>query len=83
MSHRSLGGDLHAESTPSVARLKSDVARLEERCRAHEHAMEHLSAAVTRLRRANGALSEENSLLRLELERLRASAAAGSNGPTR
>jgi phage shock protein A len=80
MSHRSVDWALQLESTPSVVRLKGEVAKLEDRCRAHEHAMEHLSAAVIRLRRANGALSEENSLLRLELERLRASAAAGSNG---
>jgi chromosome segregation ATPase len=60
------------------AELEQEVARLTGRCRAREHALEHLSVAVTKLRRANGALSEENSLLRLEVERLQAREAARS-----
>lgn len=52
-----------------VARLQMEVKKLERRCRAREHALERLSAALTTVRNANQALSEENSLLRLEVER--------------
>ncbi len=52
-----------------VARLHMEVKKLEGRCRAREHALERLSAALITLRKANRALSEENSLLRLEVER--------------
>jgi uncharacterized coiled-coil protein SlyX len=55
-----------------VAGLEADVRKLGRRCLAREHAIESLSAAVIALRRANRALSEELSLLRLEIERLRA-----------
>jgi hypothetical protein len=58
--------------------VEDDVWKLVKRCRARERAVEHLSAAVVRLRRANGALTEENALLRLEIERLEARANAGS-----
>lgn len=52
-----------------VARLEAEVRKMAERARAREHALEHLSGAVLTLRHANRALTEENSLLRLELER--------------
>ena len=54
-----------------VAREQVALKRLDGRCRAREHALEHLTAALLTLRRANRALSEENSLLRLEVERLK------------
>ena len=59
-----------------VAHLEAEVLKLGGRCRAHEHALECLSRAVLTLRRANRALTEENSILRLELERLRGRAVA-------
>lgn len=59
-----------------VARLEAEVLKLGGRCRAREHALERLSGAVFTLRRANRALTEENSIRRLELERLRGQAAA-------
>jgi hypothetical protein len=59
-----------------VARLEAEVEKLGGRCRAREHALERLSGAVLTLRRANRALTEENSLLRLELKHLRGKAAA-------
>jgi hypothetical protein len=59
-----------------VARLEAEVPRLEGRCRAHVHALEGLSGAVLAVQRANRALNEENSLLRLELARLRGQATA-------
>jgi regulator of replication initiation timing len=52
--------------------LEHEVAVLTGHCSAREHALEPLSVAVTKLRRANGALREENALLRVELKRLRA-----------
>lgn len=71
-------GSMHAisadDSDPAayVAGLEADVRKLGRRCLAREQAIESLSAAVIALRRANRALSEELSLLRLEIERLRA-----------
>jgi hypothetical protein len=59
-----------------IDRLQREVRKLGARCRAREHALEHLSGAVVVLRRANHALTDENALLRLELERLGASEAA-------
>ncbi len=53
----------------SVARLQMALKKLDRRCRAREHALERLTAALLALRKANRALSEENSLLRLEVER--------------
>lgn len=55
-----------------AARLEAEVLKLQGRCRAHEHALECLAGAVLALRRANRALTEENSILRLELERVQA-----------
>ncbi len=52
-----------------VVRLQLELKKLEGRCRARELALERLSAALSILRTANRALSEENSLLRLEVER--------------
>jgi regulator of replication initiation timing len=60
--------------------IENELARLSHRCRAREEALEHLSAAVIRLRRANCALSEENSLLRLEIERLQGRAVDHTSG---
>lgn len=60
----------------SLARLTKEVAQLQRGRRAHEEALSRLAAAVIKLRRANGALTEENSLLRVELERARAEATA-------
>ena len=54
-----------------VARLHVALKRLETRCCARELALERLSAALSILRSANRALTEENSLLRLEVERLK------------
>ena len=74
-------GDPGARDRPDatdarVAHLEAEVLKLGGRCRAHEHALECLSRAVLTLRRANRALTEENSILRLELERLRGRAVA-------
>ena len=57
--------------------LQHEVERLRARCRAHEHALERLSAAVLRLRQAHVALFEENTVLRRELERCRCRRNAG------
>jgi hypothetical protein len=53
----------------NFARLHMEVKKLEGHCRAREHALERLSAALITLRNTNRALSEENSLLRVEVER--------------
>jgi regulator of replication initiation timing len=60
--------------------MEDELARLRHRCRAREEALEHLSAAVITLRRANCALSEENSLLRVEVERLQGRTADNTSG---
>lgn len=65
----------------SVVRLQKEVAKLSRGRRAHEEAMSRLAAAVIKLRRANGALTEENALLRLEVERVRAQAATPQAAP--
>ena len=57
---RSDGADIR------VAHLHAEVRQLGERARARDYALEHLSGAVLTLRRANRALTEENSLLCLE-----------------
>jgi hypothetical protein len=54
-----------------VARQQVALKRLEARCCARELALERLSAALSILRSANRALTEENALLRLEVERLK------------
>ncbi|MGZ6589088.1 MAG: hypothetical protein ACXVHX_33035 [Solirubrobacteraceae bacterium] len=74
-------GDPAARDRPDaadtrVAHLEAEVLKLGGRCRAREHALERLSGAVLTLRRANRALTEENSILRLELEHLQGKAPA-------
>ena len=61
-----------------IDRLERQIRKLGTRCRARERALEHLSDAVRALRRANRALTDENAILRLELEQLRGTAAAGT-----
>ncbi len=68
---QSVGADDSDPAAAYVAGLEADVRKLGRRCLAREQAIESLSAAVIALRRANRALSEELSLLRLEIERLR------------
>ena len=66
----------HGATDRRVAGLEAEVVKLGARCRAREHALERISGALLTLRRANRALTEENSLLRLELECLRGNAPA-------
>jgi uncharacterized coiled-coil protein SlyX len=61
-----------SDAAAYIAGLEADVRKLGRRCLAREQAIESLSSAVMALRRANRALSEELSVLRLEIERLRA-----------
>ncbi len=75
---RAVGTDDSDETAAYVSGLEADVRKLGRRCAAREQAIESLSAAVIALRRANRALSEELSLLRLEIERLRADAPNGA-----
>ncbi len=70
-SVRAKGAHDSDSATAYVAGLEADVRKLGRRCLAREEAIESLSAAVIALRRANRALSDELSLLRLEIERLR------------
>ena len=70
-----LAGDPSGRSRPGVtdtpvARLEGELRRLRGRRRAWEEALERVSNALLTLRRANRALAEENSILRLELQRL-------------
>ena len=64
-------GDRAGATDTRVAGLEAEVVKLGGRCRAREHALERLSGALLILRQANRSLSEENSLLRLELACLR------------
>lgn len=47
-----------------VALLEEDLLKLRKRCRAHELALARMAGALTTVRRANRALSDENRLLR-------------------
>ena len=63
------------------AGLEKELLMLRKRCRARELALASMAGAVSTLRRANRALSDENTLLRQQVSELRERSSADRRSP--